>query len=91
MKSNTFTQIASALDEVIRGGGVDTDREAAALQEAQEAVVNVLHTGRPQELSPQGSRIRKMQHQIVESKKLASESVGLDPQRRLLVLPVRLA
>ena len=91
VKSNTFSQIAAALDELLRGTGPDNDREASAIQEAQDAVANVLHTGRAQELSPQDSRLRKIQHQIVESRKLASESVGLDPQRRLRVLPVRLA
>lgn len=90
VKSNTFSQIASALEELVRGGGRDTDREAEAIQEAHEAVATVLHTGRPQELAPQDARVRKIQHQIIEAKKLASESVGLDPERRLRVLPTRL-
>lgn len=91
VKSNTFSQIASALHEIVGGGTQDHDFEAAAIQEAQDAVASVLHTGRPQELSPQDSRLRKIQHQIIESKRLASESVGVDPQRRIRVLPVRLA
>ncbi len=90
VKSNTFSQIASALEEIVKGTGQDKDVEAEAIQEAHEAIATVLHTGRALELNPQDARIRKIQHQIVESKRLASESVGHDPQRRLRVLPVRL-
>lgn len=90
VKSNTFSQIAGALEEIVRGGGRDVDREADAIQEAHDAVSTVLHTGRPQELAPQDARVRKLQHQVIESKRLASESVGIDPERRLRVLPTRL-
>lgn len=91
VKSNTFSQISQALLDLVRGGGKDTDTEESAIKEAHDAVVTVLHTGRAIELSPQNARIRKIQHQLIESKRLASESVGIDPQRRLRVLPVRLA
>lgn len=91
VKSNTFSQIAGALDELVKGGGRDRDVEAEAMKEAQEATATVLHTGRPLELMPQDARIRKLQHQLAESKKLASESVGQEPNRRLRILPVRLA
>jgi stage III sporulation protein SpoIIIAA len=91
VRSNTFSQIAGALDEVLKGSGREGDDEAAALQEAHDAVATVLHTGRPVELSPQSARIRKMQGQVAESKRLAFECVGQDPDRRLRVLPVRLA
>lgn len=90
VKSNTFTQIAGALDDLVRGAP-EKDLEAGALKEATEAVATVLHTGRAIELSPQDARIRKLQHQVIEGKHLASESVGLDPDRRLRVLPVKLA
>ncbi|MBS1723961.1 MAG: AAA family ATPase [Armatimonadetes bacterium] len=91
VRSNTFAQIASAVDDLMRGNGRDKDLEAEALKEAQEAAATVLHTGRPVELMPQDARIRKLQHQVVETKKLASESVGNDPNRRLRVLPTRIA
>jgi stage III sporulation protein SpoIIIAA len=91
VKSNTFSQIAAALDDVLKGGGVDKDAESAAIAEAQEAVATVAQTGRPVELSPQDARVRKLQHQVAESRRLASESVGQDPNRRLRILPVRLA
>mgnify|MGYP000864573438 CR=1 FL=1 len=91
VKSNTFTQIANAVEEIVRGGGQDRDQESAALDEATQAINHVLQSGKPFELSPQDARTRKMQHQVVESKRLASESVGTDPNRRLRILPTRLA
>lgn len=89
VKSNTFSQIANALDEVLKesGGG---DREAEAMDEAMQAIETVLHTGRPVDLAPRDARLRKMQHHLAESKRLASESVGEEPQRRLRILPTRL-
>lgn len=91
VKSNTFTQIANAVEEIVRGGTGDRDREAAAIEEANDAIRVVLQSGKPIELAPQDARTRKVQHQIVEGKRLASESVGNDPNRRLRILPVRLA
>lgn len=91
VKSNTFSQIAGALDELIKGKAGDKESEDAAVQEAIQAVEQVLQTGKPFDLSPQPATLRKVQHQIAESRKLASESVGQEPERRLRVLPTRLA
>ncbi len=90
VKSNTFTQIAGALDDLLRGNGMDRDAESAAIEEVDSAVLTVTQTNRPVELAPQDARIRKMQHQLVESRRLASESFGQDPNRRVRVLPTRL-
>lgn len=90
VKSNTFSQIAGALDELIAGAGVDRDAEAAALSEAMEAVEQVLHGGRPVELAPRNARLRKMQIQVAESRKLTSEAIGQEPQRRVRILPTRI-
>lgn len=90
VKSNTFSQIAGALEELIRGGGVDRDKETAALEECASALQLVIQSGKAVELSPQDARLRKMQHQMAEGKKLMSESVGEEPHRRIRVLPTRL-
>ncbi|MCU0316988.1 MAG: AAA family ATPase, partial [Fimbriimonadaceae bacterium] len=45
VKSNTFTQIASAVDEIIRGGMPDREKEKAAIDEAIQAIDSVLRTG----------------------------------------------
>ncbi len=91
VKSNTFSQISQAVEEIVRGTAPDADRHQAAATEVSQAIESVLQTGKPVELAPADARTRKLQHQIAEGKKLASESVGQEPQRRLRILPVKLA
>ncbi len=91
VKSNTFTQIAGALDEILRsGGGESADLERRALEEVHAGIEAVLQSGKPFELNPASAPMRKVQHQIAENKRMASESVGEDPHRRLRLLPTRL-
>ena len=61
-----------------------------SLAEAAKGIEQVAQLGKPVELAPRSARIRRVQHQLVESKRYASESVGEDPQRRLRILPSRL-
>jgi len=93
VKSNTFSQIADALDQIVRqsrnGHAVVTD--TAALEEAQRAIDQVLQSGKPMELSPQSAPIRKLQHQVAEARRLASESIGEEPNRRIRILPTKIA
>jgi stage III sporulation protein SpoIIIAA len=93
VKSNTFSQIADALDQIVRnsrnGHAVVTD--TAALEEAQRAIDMVLQSGKPIELSPQSAPVRKLQHQVAEARRLASESVGEEPNRRIRILPTKIA
>jgi len=92
VKSNTFSQISTALDDIlriVRGGGVRSD-DTAAMEEVVQAIETVMQTGKPFDLSPQPATVRKVQHQMAEAKRLASESVGEEPNRRLRILPVRL-
>lgn len=93
VKSNTFSQIAEALDQIVRqsrnGHAVVTD--TAALEEAQRAIDMVLQSGKPMELSPQSAPVRKLQHQVAEARRLASESIGEEPNRRIRILPTKIA
>ncbi len=91
VKSNTFSQIAGALEEIVRQATDGPDFESKALQEAQAGIETVKQSGKPFELSPAPATIRKMQHQMAEAQRFASESVGDDPNRRLRILPTRLA
>jgi stage III sporulation protein SpoIIIAA len=90
VKSNTFTQIAEALDAIIRQQTEGPDLENKATEEAQAGIDIVMQSNKPYELSPQPAPIRKVQHQMIEARRLASESVGEDPNRRLRILPTRL-
>jgi hypothetical protein len=93
IKSNTFTQIADAVDDLVKKrseGGEGGLEEDTALQEVITAIEQVSQTGKPYELAPRSAPIRKLQHQVAESRRMASESVGDDPNRRIRILPTRL-
>lgn len=91
VKSNTFTQIAGAVDEAIKQTRSPDDKMRAAMEEAEQMINDVMLTGKPVELAPQDARTRKKQHQLIENKKLAAEAVGQEPERRIRILPTRLA
>jgi len=86
VKSNTYIQIENVVREVfgMEGGALPTDEEAA-IQEAEEAIEQVRETVEAIELAPQNSFIRRIQHQLVERSNLVSESVGVEPKRRIRV------
>ncbi|MGH7738409.1 MAG: R3H domain-containing nucleic acid-binding protein [Candidatus Tyrphobacter sp.] len=83
IKTNTTTQIQSALRAVFNLGSID--REELALRETEEAIYQVLLTSQAVELSPQTSYVRRMQHQLAEKYRLASRSTGLEPNRRVRI------
>lgn len=89
VKSNTFTQIAQALDDIVRQTQSESDGEVRALEEVQRGIDVVLQTGKPYELGPQPASIRKMQHLASEARRLPTEAVGDEPHRRLRILPAK--
>jgi stage III sporulation protein SpoIIIAA len=89
VKSNTFSQISSALEDIVRGNESRGEEEVKGLEETEKGIEAVMQTGKPFELAPASAAIRKLQHRLAESKRLASESVGEEPQRRLRILPTR--
>lgn len=95
VKSNTYAQIAGSVQDIFAmrppEGWEDTesspDPTEAALQETEAAIQQVLRTWTPVDLSPQNSYIRRLQHQLVEKYRLVSESVGVEPNRRVRISP----
>jgi len=83
IKTNTTTQIQTALRDVFNLGSID--HEEIALREAEEAIYQVLLTNQAIELSPQTSYVRRMQHQLAERYRLKSHSTGLEPNRRVRI------
>ena len=83
IKTNTTTQIQSALRDFFHLGSVDN--EEVALHEAEEAVYQVLLTSQSIELTPQTSYVRRMQHQLAERYRVQSRSTGLEPNRRVMI------
>jgi len=92
VKSNTYAQIAGTIREIFRlapaAADAEQDETSEALMEAQEAIDLVKQTNEPMELTPANSFTRRMQHQLIERYQLVSESVGVEPQRRVRILPV---
>ena len=92
VKSNTFSQIATALDDILRHAAEGTQVPSRTpSNEASAAIEQVLSSGKPLDLNPASATVRKAQHRLAESNRLASESVGEEPNRRLRLLPTRLA
>ena len=60
-----------------------------ALQEAEEAVVQVNQGQEAVELNPQSSYIRRLQHLIAQKSDLSSRSFGKDPNRRVRIYKER--
>src|SRR5262245_16898875 len=85
IRANTLKQMESFLREIFRVE--DIDDEEGAIQELEEAVVEVLENKVPVELSPQPRDVRRMQHLYVERSGRLSESKGREPMRRVVVLP----
>jgi hypothetical protein len=83
IKTNTTTQIQSALKDVFNLPSLDV--EEIAMREAEEAVYQVLLDSRAVELTPQTSYIRRMQHQLAERYRVQSRSTGLEPNRRVRI------
>lgn len=88
IKSNTYIQIESALREIFQMTAPVSEEEQA-MQEAEEAVEEILNdtTGglNSLELSPTNSYLRRLQHQIADKYKMVSESIGVEPTRRVKI------
>ncbi len=90
VKSNTYSQIAGIVREIFRlGPGPDEPVEDTeeALMEAQEAIDHVRETNEAIELAPANSFVRRLQHQLIDRYQLVSESIGVEPKRRVRILP----
>jgi stage III sporulation protein SpoIIIAA len=103
VKSNTIPQITRVLRHLLhmddpkmpesadlrlfsQAGNND---ELEALEETRLAVEQiVIPKGQPVELLPRSSKIRKMQHELVEHYHLNASSFGEEPNRRLRIYPL---
>ncbi|MGH2450018.1 MAG: R3H domain-containing nucleic acid-binding protein [Candidatus Limnocylindria bacterium] len=82
-RSNSSTQIASALTSVLELRRGPEDR---ALDEARHAIDAVMNGERDEvELDPQDAYVRRLQHELVERASLSSRSTGHEPNRRVQV------
>jgi stage III sporulation protein SpoIIIAA len=88
IKSNTYIQIENVIREIFNLG-VTASEEEQALQEAEDAIEEIKESTASGlnsiELAPQNSYTRRMQHQLVERHGLQSESIGVEPMRRIRI------
>ncbi|MHC1726957.1 MAG: R3H domain-containing nucleic acid-binding protein [Syntrophobacteraceae bacterium] len=87
LRSNTTTQMENFLHSIFSPEELMNQDEAAAISEAQSAVEAVRESGAPIELSPRNSRVRRLQHLLAERSGLRSESIGREPERRVVLHP----
>ncbi|MBC8076645.1 MAG: AAA family ATPase [Chloroflexales bacterium] len=95
LRNNTITQMEKQLAAIFHLRQDDDDDrrspngEAAveeAMLEAETAITQVMNGERSTvELAPQGSYIRKLQHQMADRYNLNSESRGSEPHRRVKI------
>jgi hypothetical protein len=90
LRNNTLAQIKRFLNRRYPAGrarGPDyCESSEAALRQAEDAVVQVQRSGRPAELAPQNSYLRRLQHELIQEHGLVSESVGEEPFRYVVVV-----
>ncbi len=92
IKSNTAYQLEQVLlqlrgDERTGMGGVRRDPMTDVFRETEDAIARVMEEGRPIELPPANSYVRRVQHQIAGRYNLESKSAGKEPFRRVKILP----
>ncbi|GAC1319456.1 MAG: AAA family ATPase [Chloroflexota bacterium] len=89
LKNNTVAQMEGALASVFNTSTANPERDSAtvALEEAEQAVGEVLERSRTIELAPQNAHIRRLQHQVAERYNVGSRSRGKEPNRRVKFFP----
>lgn len=87
IKNNTASQINRFLKSYFRISEETNEEEAAAFDEVESAIDQVRSTGKPVELSPQNSYIRRLQHQMIERSCLKAQSLGEEPKRKIRIYP----
>ena len=88
VKSNTVTQIEWVLQKLFaRPGHSLEEAEDQAMQEAEDAALEVMQSKHAVELRPQNASLRARQHQMAKRYGLKSESKGHEPLRQVVILP----
>jgi stage III sporulation protein SpoIIIAA len=83
LRSNTVAQMESAMASVFSLPLQERDSTTSALEEAEEAIREVLDRSRSIEVSPQNAHIRRQQHALAERYNVGSRSRGKEPHRRV--------
>lgn len=87
LRSNTVAQMEGCLAGVFNLGSQERDVTTSALEEAEQAIGEVIEWSKPIEVTPQNSQIRRLQHQLAERYNVGSRSRGKEPNRRVKFFP----
>jgi stage III sporulation protein SpoIIIAA len=87
LRKNTTPQIHQFFRAISHSQAKEESQEnaARAMEEAEEAAVQIDQGDHRAELSPQGAYIRRLQHQIAEQHGLSSSSTGREPSRHVVI------
>jgi len=85
IRSNTVSQMEQSLLSMRSERGQDP--VVSALEEAEEAIDQVMRGQQAADLSPQNAYIRRLQHLLAQRYNLTSRSLGQEPERRVRILP----
>ena len=87
LKNNTIAQMEGALAGIYEIGHSERDSETVALEDAEQAISQVINHARTVELPPQNAHVRRQQHAMAERYNIGSRSRGKEPNRRVLFFP----
>lgn len=87
LRKNTTPQIQQFIRAITRSNASSPPQELIdrGVKEAEEAAQRITGGEHQADLSPQGSYIRHLQHQIAEQHGFASSSAGREPSRRVVI------
>ncbi len=91
IKTNSMAQIQKVIKEALDIAELNEhqtfyDITEKALDEAKKAIDKILAGATDVELTPQNTRIRKLQHELVEQHNLESKSIGEGTNRHLRIV-----
>lgn len=97
VKSNSQYQLEQVLTQFRPNGGGSGDGGRGprrdpmvdVFRETEDAIAKVIDEGRPVELPPANSYVRRVQHQLATRYNLDSTSSGKEPLRRVKIMPGR--
>ena len=88
LRRNTVNQIEQFVKAVVRndeGRSLSNADRSLAVLEAERAIHGLNDGGHEIELKPQNSHIRRLQHQLATQYGLESSSIGIEPNRRVII------
>jgi nucleoside-triphosphatase THEP1 len=90
LRANTLTQMENFLTDIFGGKAARSrslEGEEDAMQEVEDAILEVHENGTSVALAPQPKHVRRLQHLYIERSGLRSESRGQEPARHIVIYP----